>query len=104
MTNAPERICVVNCGLSGMDCACFRAMYASRPIRADLPPTPEQIAADPRVQALVNLLTRAVDDIEKGWLAIKGVEEKYNTDGSWHIVQDARAALAQFNQEKETHQ
>jgi hypothetical protein len=72
--------------------------------RADLPATDEQIAADPKVQALVNLLTRAVDDIEKGWLAIKGVEEKYNTDGSWHIAQDARAALAQFNQEKETHQ
>lgn len=59
-------------------------------------------SADPTVQALVNLLTRAVDDIEKGWLAIKGVEEKYNTDGSWHIVQDARATLTQFNPEKET--
>jgi hypothetical protein len=46
------------------------------------------------VARLTDLLSRAVDDIEKGWLAIEGVEEKYNTDGSWHVVQDIRAALA----------
>jgi hypothetical protein len=46
------------------------------------------------VARLTDLLLRAVDDIEKGWLAIEYVEEKYNTDGSWHVVQDIRAALA----------
>jgi hypothetical protein len=46
-----------------------------------------------QVAELEALLLRAVDDIEKGWLAIDGVEEKYNTDGSWHVVQDIREAL-----------
>jgi hypothetical protein len=46
-----------------------------------------------RVVELEALLSRAADDIELGWLTIEGVEEKYNTDGSWHVVQDIRAAL-----------
>ena len=46
-----------------------------------------------RIKELEALLLRAADDIEKGWLSIEGVEETYNTDGSWHVVQDIRAAL-----------
>jgi hypothetical protein len=58
---------------------------------AELARNVEELQAE--VARLTNLLLRAVDDIEKGWLAIEGVEEKYNTDWSWHIVQDIRAAL-----------
>ena len=46
-----------------------------------------------RIKELESLLLRAADDIEKGWLSIESVEETYNTDGSWHVVQDIRAAL-----------
>lgn len=46
-----------------------------------------------RIKELESLLLKAADDIEKGWLSIEGVEETYNTDGSWHVVQDIRAAL-----------
>jgi hypothetical protein len=46
-----------------------------------------------KIAELEALLLRAADDIEKGWLAIDGVEEMYNTDGSWHVVQDIRAVL-----------
>mgnify|MGYP003644111624 CR=1 FL=1 len=46
-----------------------------------------------RIKELESLLLRAADDIEKGWLSIEGVEETYNTDGSWHVVQDIRAVL-----------
>jgi hypothetical protein len=46
-----------------------------------------------RIAELEVLLRRAADDIGLGWLTIPDVEKIYNTDGSWHIVQDIHAAL-----------
>ena len=53
----------------------------------------EAFISQARIKELESLLLRAADDIEKGWLSIEGVEETYNTDGSWHVVQDIRTAL-----------
>ncbi len=59
---APERICVVNCGLPADRCACFRSLE-TRPTVYDASPAitriisldapPEAFAALPQVQALV---------------------------------------------------
>lgn len=91
-----------NCDLSfgipdGYDCGTAFEQWNTR---AGIQPlTRERIMSDPLVKNLVEILKRATDDLEKGWLAIEGVEEKYNTDGSWHVVQDARAVLKTISDE-----
>jgi hypothetical protein len=50
--------------------------------RADLPPTPEQLMADPRVRALVEALTEAKSALEYA--------------EQWQAVREARRALAAF--------
>jgi hypothetical protein len=50
--------------------------------------------ADARIAVLEALLLRAEDTIGKSWVTIyPAMEEEFNTDGSWHVVQDIRAAL-----------
>ena len=50
--------------------------------------------ADARIKKLEALLLRAEDTIGKSWVTIyPDMEEEFNTDGSWHVVQDIRAAL-----------
>ena len=64
-------------------------------VAADLPATNEQIAADPRVHALVEALER---------IAEMKPHRAGQTADEYHMQEIVRAALAQFNQEKETHQ
>jgi hypothetical protein len=60
---------------------------ATEYIRADLPPTPEQIASDPRVRALVEAARRVHDSY---W---------YSTDGIIQGMYDLDRALAAFRAE-----
>jgi hypothetical protein len=57
------------------------------PRRADLPPTPEQIMADPRVQALVEAARKVHDSY---W---------YSSDGIIQGMYDLDRALAAFRTE-----
>jgi len=70
--------------------------------RADLPPTPEQIMADPRVQALVEALKECRDDLD-GYS-----QNEYPADHPVHIryrkrdydANPARIALAAIKEQK----
>jgi hypothetical protein len=72
----------------GIDCA-TKEEWAARCFGAEY----RLATAQARIDELEVLLNRAANDIELGWLKTEGVEEKYNTDGSWHVLQDIHAAL-----------
>ncbi len=62
MTEAPERICLVNCGLPADQCACYRQMLDPMPRPdATLPPpySIEAVALQSRIVALESDLAKA---------------------------------------------
>jgi hypothetical protein len=83
MTDAPEELWCWNTELSwGGQGGGYARQLSPRPLsdherltgalyrRADLPPTDEQLAADPRVRALVEAAEIARGDIAKGFAAL----------------------------------
>ena len=55
---------------------------------------PDYEAQQTRITELEAVLLRAEDTIKKSWVIIyPDMEEEFNMDGSWHVVQDIRAAL-----------
>ena len=58
--------------------------------------TKAQLAeCEARLHKAMEALRHCCEDIEKGWLAIPDIEEKFNTDNSWHAVQHAHAVMAE---------
>ena len=73
--------------------------YVRADILADSRETAAAMAADNlRLTGLVEraraVVRHCADDIELGWLKVPDVEDNFNTDNSWHAVQNARAWLA----------
>jgi hypothetical protein len=65
---------------------------ASAWMRAPVPPTPEQIAADPRVRAAIHALESAQESIA----TFMGVHHYPMDSGAGEVLEEINAALAAF--------
>ena len=99
MRNAPETIWMFAANLEKYLPGRGKIMMGDTEYRrADLPPTPAQIMADPQVQALVAATRRQVENVER-WLE---TGTPAGPDESKTIYDAMTSALAHFTAAKET--